>query len=232
MDIPLPEIQVDDFERSWLRFELVAKAKEWDQAKQLAILPTLLHGKLLDHYVCLSDDEKRDAGTLKTALMKHAGHPLADTLLASRMFGERTQGPKETVSDYVSDLKKLFKLAHPTEAEDSVVLLHKFITGLQRGISQQLLMKGLPASLADALKTALEVEYAFTFGAQQLQIQVIRQGSDEETKKDHLDKAIENLTKKMTDLETKLAALSNQPSAQPAQQPRRGPYRCYRNLGI
>eukprot|EP00731_Ephydatia_muelleri_P013877 Em0007g1187a len=178
MDIPLPEIQADDFERSWLRFELVAKAKEWDQAKQLAILPTLLHGKLLDHYVCLSDDEKRDAGTLKTALMKHAGHPLADTLLASRMFGERTQGPKETVSDYVSDLKKLFKLAHPTEAEDSVVLLHKFITGLQRGISQQLLMKGLPASLADALKTALEVEYAFTFGAQQLQIQHNSHGED------------------------------------------------------
>ena len=92
-------------------------------AKQLAILPTLLRGKLLDHYVCLSDDEKRDAGTLKTALMKHAGHPLADTLLASRMFGERTQGPKETVSDYVSDLKKLFKLAHPTEAKDSIVLI-------------------------------------------------------------------------------------------------------------
>ena len=57
----------------------------------------------------------------------------------------------------------------------------------------------------------------FGFRGQQLQTQVIRQG----TKKDHLDKAIENLTKKMTDLETMLAALSTQPSAQSAQQPRR-----------
>ena len=92
-------------------------------------------------------------------------------------------------------------------------------------------MKGCPSSLAGAVKMALEVEYAFGFGRQQLQIQVIRQGSDEETTKDHLDKTIENLTKKMTDLDTKLAALSTQPSAQPVQQPRRsgnGPYRCYR----
>lgn len=138
------------------------------------------------YILCDRDDNRKDVGTLKTALMKHTGHPL----LAPRMFGERTQGPNEAVSDYVTDLKKLFKQAHPTEAEDSVVLLHKFITGLQRGISQQLLMKGCPSSLADAVKTALEVEYVFGFGRQQLQIKVIRQGSDEETTKDHLDKLL------------------------------------------
>ena len=64
MDILLPEIQ-------GLRFELVAKAKEWDQALQLVILPTLLCGKLLDHYVSLSDDDKKYAETLKMALMRH-----------------------------------------------------------------------------------------------------------------------------------------------------------------
>ena len=66
-------------------------------------------------------------------------------------------------------------------------------------------MKRHPTSLADAIKTALEVEYMLGFGGQQLQIEVIKQSSEEETKKDHLDKAIENLTKKMTD--TKLAAI-------------------------
>ena len=112
-----------------MRFELIAKAKEWDKAKQLAKLPTSLRGKLLDHYVSLSDDDRKDVGTLKTALMKHMGHPLADTLRALRMFGEQTQGPNEAVSNYVTDLKKLIKQAHLTEAEDSVVLLHKFIMG-------------------------------------------------------------------------------------------------------
>ena len=32
LDIPLPELTTDDFQRAWTRFELVAKAKEWDTA--------------------------------------------------------------------------------------------------------------------------------------------------------------------------------------------------------
>ena len=38
LDIPLPEITA----------ELFAKAKEWEGAKQLTVLPTLLPGKLVD----------------------------------------------------------------------------------------------------------------------------------------------------------------------------------------
>lgn len=71
-----------------MRFELVMKANEWDKAKQLAILLTLLCCKLLDHYVSISNDNNKYAETLKTVLMKHAGHPLADMLLALRMIGE------------------------------------------------------------------------------------------------------------------------------------------------
>ena len=50
MDIPLPELTVENFKRAWTRFELVAKAKEWNAAKQLIVLPTLLRGKLVDYY--------------------------------------------------------------------------------------------------------------------------------------------------------------------------------------
>ena len=32
LDLALPEITVEDFGRAWTRFELVAKAKEWDAA--------------------------------------------------------------------------------------------------------------------------------------------------------------------------------------------------------
>ena len=41
LEIPLPEIQVQDFKRAWTRFELVAKAKseEWDEGKQLTVIP-------------------------------------------------------------------------------------------------------------------------------------------------------------------------------------------------
>lgn len=33
LDIPLPEVTAEDFKRAWTRFELVAKAKEWEDAK-------------------------------------------------------------------------------------------------------------------------------------------------------------------------------------------------------
>ena len=54
LEVSLPEITSDNFSRSWTRFELVATAKEWNAAKQLVVVPTLLHGKLIDYYLNLS----------------------------------------------------------------------------------------------------------------------------------------------------------------------------------
>ena len=42
LDLPLQELPVENFSRTWAQFELVAAAKQWDEAKQLTILPTLL----------------------------------------------------------------------------------------------------------------------------------------------------------------------------------------------
>ena len=50
-DLPLPEITVEDFERSWTRFGLVANAKEWNEERRLSVIPALLHGSLLDHFL-------------------------------------------------------------------------------------------------------------------------------------------------------------------------------------
>lgn len=77
-EIPLPEIQREDFKRAWTRFELVAKAKEWNKAKQLAIIPTLLRGKLLDTYVELPDESKeswiKQDSTMTTIMNKQRAH--------------------------------------------------------------------------------------------------------------------------------------------------------------
>ena len=56
MDILLPEItavNLENFNRRWTRFFLVAAAKEWNTDKQLLVIPTLLHGKLLEYYIIL-----------------------------------------------------------------------------------------------------------------------------------------------------------------------------------
>ena len=41
LELPLPELVVEDFKRGWTRFELVTNAKGWDAARQLAVIPTL-----------------------------------------------------------------------------------------------------------------------------------------------------------------------------------------------
>lgn len=72
-DILLPQITSEDFSRAWTCCELVATTKEWNATKQLAVLPTLLRGKLIDYYLDLSDDKKKDIKSLKAALQEKSG---------------------------------------------------------------------------------------------------------------------------------------------------------------
>ena len=129
LDIPLPEITVEEFQRSWTRFELVASAKGWEAAKQKLILPTLLRGKLVDIYMGLGDDMRGDLKLLKKALMKHAGL-VRDPLSAGQLFMTRHQLPGEKVNDFASELKKLFTESYPSEGTASAILLQRFMTGL------------------------------------------------------------------------------------------------------
>ena len=50
VELSLPELIVEDFQCGWTRFEFIAAAKEWNTNKQLAVIPTLLRGRLIDYY--------------------------------------------------------------------------------------------------------------------------------------------------------------------------------------
>ena len=112
LDLLLPELSVENFSRAWMQFELVAAAKQWDEAKQLTILPTLLRERLLDYYVELDTDQKGSLRALKDALMTKAGIA-QDPLMAGRAFGARHQGPQERAADFATALRKLFIQAYP-----------------------------------------------------------------------------------------------------------------------
>ena len=144
---------------AWIRFELVAKAKELDAAKQLTVLPTLLRGKLLDHFVDSDDDTMSDLKKLHAAHIAASGM-LEDPLSAAKSFSAHDQRPDEKVADFASAIKKLFRQAYPEERVASKVLLQQFLTGLQVPISQQLLLRGRPDQMENAIKDATEVEYA------------------------------------------------------------------------
>ena len=221
LDLPLPEITVSDFERSWTRFELVASAKEWNDTKKKLILPTLLRGKLVDVYIALDEETRGDLPNTKTALMQSAG-VLRDPLTAGQAFMSRRQGTGETVRDYAMHLKKLFVESYPGEAQTSVILLQRFLTGLSPSICRQLLLKGKPTSLAYAITDATGIEYALNFEPAQesCEINVVKPGTagNDESKK--LQSVIEQMAKKLEVLEMKLESATI-PSKRIAPQPTR-----------
>ena len=149
--LALPEISVDNFEQSWTRFEFVAVANKWDNGRELAILPALLRGKLQDFYITLGDSEKKDLPTLKKSLRDRAGLT-KDPLTSAKKFTEKKQDSKESVRDFEVELRKLFAEAYPDdEADRSSVLLGRFVTGLLPDITKQILLRGVPTKMEDAL---------------------------------------------------------------------------------
>ena len=141
LDLPLPEITVEDFKRAWTRFELVADAKDWNENKRKVILLTLLRGKLVDIYLTIDEETRGNLQHLNKALMRRAGL-LRDPLTASRSFMTRRQGPSENVNDFATDLKRLFVESYPDEEITSAILLQRFLTALLPAIARQLLLKG------------------------------------------------------------------------------------------
>ena len=202
LELPLPELVAEDFKRGWTRFEFVATAKEWDEAKQLAVIPALLRGKLIDYYVDLDDTTKADLKLLKAALEERAGKK-EDALAASRSFSQRSQEQGERVSDFASSLKQLFKSAFPAEAMTSSVLLQRFLTGLRPDISRQLLLRSRPTTFTAAVKDATDVEYALEFGGEEVNIHAIRptQPTPEPSNAAALYQKLDALTKRLESLE-------------------------------
>ena len=109
--IMLPEVSVENFEHAWKRFRLSAVAKQWQEEKQLQILPTLLRGNLVDYYMDLGDDEKKSLEEVKQALERKAGIK-KDPIVAAKYFNSRHQDDRERVMDYATQLHAHVWLLH------------------------------------------------------------------------------------------------------------------------
>ena len=138
LDVPLPEITSEESTRAWTQFELIAEAKEWSTEQQVSVVPTLLRGKLVYHYIELDTAIKVDLGLLKTALMTKVG-PIQDPLTAGKMFISHCQHPGEKVKGFAAELKKLFQRAYPSEDITFGILLQHFLTGLLVLVSRNML---------------------------------------------------------------------------------------------
>eukprot|EP00731_Ephydatia_muelleri_P033860 Em0040g10a len=169
VNIPLPDITCEDFESSWICFELVAAAKEWSQEKQALILPTLLRGKLVECYVELEADTKKAVNYVKEELVKRL-RLCREPLEAGKLFMTRSQLERERVMEFAMQLKKLFKQAYPEEDSTSSILLQRFVMGLKTPVSRQLLLRGKPDTFENAIEAAREIELVLEFESKPMEL--------------------------------------------------------------
>lgn len=206
LDLPLPEISAEsaqEFSRSWTKFTYVAAAKEWSEEKQLAVIPALLKGKLLDEYTSLLDEEKADMATLRSSLARRAGF-LKDPY---KQFQSRRQQPGETVSSYLADLKKLYKEAFPAGDQGASILLRKFMSDLRPEIAKQVLLKTEPTTLEAAAKAARNVEQVLGLTKEDAMLvsSLTEVKGDKETSEmKQLVEAVATITAKMDNLQRQL----------------------------
>ena len=143
--------------------------------------------------------------------MKKAGFEL-DPLTAGKEFISCSQSHEEKVEHFAMRLKKLFKQAYEKEDPASDVLLQRFLTGLRPSISRQLLINGKPKTIEEAIKTATQIEYGLNFDSNESAhcksfeekflyeagCHTVQQGPTK------LEKAVEELTQRISELETSL----------------------------
>ena len=145
-----------------------------------------------------------------------------DPLTAGQVFMGRHQVAGEAVRDYATDIKKLFKESYPDESQTSPILLQRFLTGLSPPICRQLLLKGKPFALEQAITDATSIEYALNFEPaleEPTEVNIIHKQHPLPAHGDSqkLQTLMEVMTKRLEELETKLNSATKPPQRYPIQ---------------
>ena len=129
-----------------------------------------------------------------------------DPLTSSQLFMSRSQRLGERILDYITDLKKLFAEAYATENSSSAILMQRFLTGLLPPIRRQLLLRGTPDTLTQAVKDAVNIEYALNFDGEadnSQEVNVIHRKSSTQESSVHnkLQESLDQIVKRLEVLE-------------------------------
>ena len=140
--------------REWFqKFEIFSEVNEWDAAKKVKKLPTLLEGEALAVWMELSGKEKSDYGVTKGKLIKKMV-PLEFVWLEE--FQKQSIFPGESVGMYLYELKRLLQQAMPelTVEATKQLPIHQFLMGLPALLSWQLWAGGNTTDLDELVQHA------------------------------------------------------------------------------
>ena len=116
----------------------------------------------------------------------------------------------------------MFSQAYPLEEPTSGILLQRFLTGLLLSLSRQVLLRGKPTSLEQAIKDAEEIEYALSFQTSVEQPKEINALPPQQgpTELEKLQETLEKLSKLLGELEISLKEKENDSNYNRSQPPR------------
>ena len=203
LGIALPEPLHGEDAKSWFkRFEVCAVANEWNDAKKLLRVPTLLKGRAWAVFESLSDAETDTYEHLKTALLSRLSPDTAEERLIAREELNRRKfvEGRESIDEMARGIERLLDRASPglpANVRDSELQYH-LINALPDKVSLQL--KLLPQeNYQQTISKARELLliYGRSSGAEQAN-QVLVSPSNERLEK--LEETLQHVTQQLATL--------------------------------
>ena len=136
--ICLPKPLEDGDAKLWSRwFDVYAAANEWNTAKKLVRLPTLLRGWVRAIYELLGEADNEPCATLKGAIISRLNLDTdKDCLAAHEQLSRRYYRERgESIDELVWDIKKLLDWSSPrlpAEVHDSELRFHLIVPCLKK----------------------------------------------------------------------------------------------------
>ena len=143
LGIALPEPLHGEDAKSWFkRFEVCAAANEWDDAKKLLRVPTLLKGRAWAVFESLSEAETDTYAHLKTALLARLSPDTAEERLVAReeLHRKKFVEGRESIDEMARCIERLLDKASPglpANVRDCELQYH-LINALPEKVSLQL----------------------------------------------------------------------------------------------
>ena len=195
----LPEPLQHEDARSWFkRFELCAGANEWNAAKQLLRLPTLLRGRAWAIYESLSDADKESYAKLKKAILERLYPDTDENRLAAReqLSLRRLREGAESIDELARDLEKLLDQASPGLPADTreAELRFHLMSSLPDNVSFQLKLQP-QVSYADTIAKARELHLIFSRSGSTHPLNTVR--SEEKSRLDRMEQSLQQMTEQL-----------------------------------
>ena len=134
----------------WLnKFTQFAQLQNWDEARQLALMPLLLQDQALVWFDSLSDDQKVSWAAFKENFYKRYRPPEAPRWLRLRQFADRKQQPHESVEDYFQHMTRQGQQL----GKDTTDIMERVVAGLLPAISRFVMTRN-PTTIQQALDYA------------------------------------------------------------------------------